>query len=130
MLAAKAGLLFSSTGNVEKDATDLKESADLYEVAYNAASVYLARGDLKKAQQQLELAQSKYYFLSLYLFKIHSDAHIIKLIEQCNERSNGMSKEEHEEELAVILTQLGYTYQLQGRSDDAMKIYKSLLGSE
>lgn len=63
LLAAKAGLLFSSNGNVEKDATDLKESADLYEVAYNAASVYLARGDLKKAQQQLELAQSKYFVI-------------------------------------------------------------------
>lgn len=41
-----------------------------------------------------------------------------------------MSKEEHEEELAVISTQLGYTYQLQGRSADAIKIYKSLLTSE
>ncbi|KAG2213198.1 hypothetical protein INT47_011347 [Mucor saturninus] len=107
LLAAKAGLLFSSGKAEEKDKADLKESADLYEVAYNAASVYLARGDLKKAQQQLELAKK-----------------------QCNERANGMSKEEHEEELAVISTQLGYTYQLQGRSADAIKIYKSLLSSE
>ncbi|KAI7894903.1 uncharacterized protein EV154DRAFT_437638 [Mucor mucedo] len=107
LLAAKAGLLFSSSKAEEKDKADLKESADLYEVAYNAASVYLARGDLKKAQQQLELAKK-----------------------QCNERANGMSKEEHEEELAVISTQLGYTYQLQGRSADAIKIYKSLLSSE
>lgn len=41
-----------------------------------------------------------------------------------------MSKEEREEELAVILTQLGYTYQLQGRSKDALEIYKSLLNSK
>ncbi|GAA5797535.1 hypothetical protein HPULCUR_002923 [Helicostylum pulchrum] len=107
LLAAKAGLLFSSDKAEEKDKADLKESADLYEVAYNAASVYLARGDLKKAQQQLELARK-----------------------QCNEKSNGMSPEEHEEELAVITTQLGYTYQLQGRSEDAIKIYKSLLKSK
>lgn len=61
LLAAKAGLLFSSNKAEEKDKADLKESADLYEVAYNAASVYLARGDLKKAQQQLELAKSKFW---------------------------------------------------------------------
>lgn len=41
-----------------------------------------------------------------------------------------MSKEEHEEELAIISTQLGYTYQLQGRSSEAMKIYKTLLNSQ
>jgi signal recognition particle subunit SRP72 len=41
-----------------------------------------------------------------------------------------MSAEEHEEELAVITTQLGYTYQLQGRSEDAIDIYKSLLKSK
>lgn len=50
-------------------------------------------------------------------------------IEQCSDRSQGMSKEEQEEELAVISTQLGYTYQLQGRANDAMKIYKQLLNS-
>lgn len=59
LLAAKAGLLFSSSKSATKDKTEVKESADLYEVAYNAASVYLARGDVKKAQQQLELAYSK-----------------------------------------------------------------------
>ncbi|KAG1078382.1 hypothetical protein G6F42_024292 [Rhizopus arrhizus] len=107
LLAAKAGLLFSTNSNAAvKDKSELKESADLYEVAYNAASVYLARGDVKKAQEQLELAHK-----------------------QCSDRSQGMSKEEQEEELAVISTQLGYTYQLQGRANDAMKIYKQLLNS-
>jgi signal recognition particle subunit SRP72 len=51
-------------------------------------------------------------------------------IEQCSDRSQGMSKEEQEEELAVIATQLGYTYQLQGRISDAMNIYKQLLNSQ
>ncbi|OBZ86276.1 Signal recognition particle subunit SRP72 [Choanephora cucurbitarum] len=106
LLAAKAGLLYSSDQQATQETDDLKESADLYEVAYNAASVYLARGDIKKAQQQLELAHK-----------------------QCSDRSQGMSKEEHEQELAVIATQLGYTYQLQGRSTDAMNIYKQLLTS-
>lgn len=41
-----------------------------------------------------------------------------------------MSPEEHEEELAVISTQLAYTYQLQGRSEDAMKIYKQVVDSK
>ncbi|KAL0141371.1 hypothetical protein V8B55DRAFT_1488735 [Mucor lusitanicus] len=107
LLAAKAGLLFSTNNKAAvKDKAELKESADLYEVAYNAASVYLARGDVKKAQEQLELAHK-----------------------QCSDRSQGMSKEEQEEELAVISTQLGYTYQLQGRANDAMKIYRQLLNS-
>jgi signal recognition particle subunit SRP72 len=52
------------------------------------------------------------------------------LTEQCSDRSQGMSKEEQEEELAVIATQLGYTYQLQGRTTDAMNIYKQLLNSQ
>ena len=61
LLAAKAGLLFSTNNTSSiKDKSELKESADLYEVAYNAASVYLARGDVKKAQEQLELAHSKW----------------------------------------------------------------------
>lgn len=57
LLAAKAGLAFLNK-NVDADAADVKESADLYEVAYNAASVYIARGDVKKAQEQLLLAYS------------------------------------------------------------------------
>ncbi|RCI01987.1 hypothetical protein CU098_009517 [Rhizopus stolonifer] len=105
LLAAKAGLLYSNPS--ANDNVELKESADLYEVAYNAAAVYLARGNIKKAQEQLELAHK-----------------------QCSDRSQGMSKEEHEEELAVIATQLGYTYQLQGRSTDAMNIYRQLLNSK
>jgi signal recognition particle subunit SRP72 len=40
-----------------------------------------------------------------------------------------MSQEEHKEELAVISTQLAYTYQLQGRTEEAVKIYKSLVNS-
>ncbi|CEP18307.1 hypothetical protein [Parasitella parasitica] len=107
LLAAKAGLLFSTDSTESaNDKSELKESADLYEVAYNAASVYLARGNVKKAQEQLELAHK-----------------------QCSDRSQGMSRAEQEEELAVISTQLGYTYQLQGRSKDAMNIYKQLLNS-
>ncbi|KAG1056959.1 hypothetical protein G6F43_001180 [Rhizopus delemar] len=105
LLAAKAGLLFSTN---EQDTSAVKESSeDLYEVAYNTASVYLARGEISKAQEQLELAQK-----------------------QCMEKSNHMSEEEQEEELAVIATQLGYTYQLQGRTTEAIKIYHSVLNSK
>ncbi|EIE87601.1 hypothetical protein RO3G_12312 [Rhizopus delemar RA 99-880] len=105
LLAAKAGLLFSTN---EQDTSAVKESSeDLYEVAYNTASVYLARGEISKAQEQLQLAQK-----------------------QCMEKSNHMSEEEQEEELAVIATQLGYTYQLQGRTTEAIKIYHSVLNSK
>lgn len=105
LLASKAGLLFSTS---ERDMSAIKESSEeLYEVAYNTASVYLARGEIPKAQEQLELAQK-----------------------QCKEKSNHMSQEEQEEELAVIATQLGYTYQLQGRTSEAIKIYQSVVNSK
>lgn len=123
LLAAKAGLAFLNKDKAG-DATNVKESADLYEVAYNAASVYIARGDIKKAQEQLLLAHSKFE-------KKHrlTHSHTWKL-EQCKDRSQGMSQEEHEEELAVISTQLAYTYQLQGRTEDALKIYKQVIDSK
>lgn len=57
LLAAKAGLLFSTYQSKEIDPVK-ERSEDLYEVAYNAASVYLAQGNIAKAQEQLELAQS------------------------------------------------------------------------
>lgn len=38
-------------------------------------------------------------------------------------------QEEIDEELAVIATQLAYAYQLEGRVDDAMEIYQSVLAS-
>lgn len=41
-----------------------------------------------------------------------------------------MSEEEQEQELAVITTQLGYTYQLQGRTSEAIQIYQSVLNSK
>ncbi|KAI9276069.1 hypothetical protein BY458DRAFT_473315 [Sporodiniella umbellata] len=103
LLASKAGLLLST-----KEDADISQetSEDLYEVAYNTASVYLARGEISKAQEQLELAQK-----------------------QCKEKTN-MSQEEQEEELVVIKTQLGYIYQLQGHVAEAVEIYRSVLDSK
>lgn len=40
-----------------------------------------------------------------------------------------MSHEEIDEELAVIATQLAYTYQLQNRLEEAMEIYESVVSS-
>jgi signal recognition particle subunit SRP72 len=57
LLAAQAGLLFSHPETDKK--VEVGNGSDLYEVAYNAASVYLARGQVKKAQEQLEMAKSK-----------------------------------------------------------------------
>ncbi|KAI8989360.1 hypothetical protein BDB01DRAFT_781522 [Pilobolus umbonatus] len=103
LLAVKAGLLFSQK---KADCDMVEQSADLYEVAYNAASVYIACGDLTNAQKKLVLAKK-----------------------QCNDKSVGISQEELDEDLAIINTQLAYTYQLQGRVEEAKKIYQSVLDS-
>ncbi|KAF7726038.1 Signal recognition particle core component [Apophysomyces ossiformis] len=108
LLAAKAGLLFSQPGRSKTLEASGISGLDLYEVAYNVASVYLGRGELEKASEHLEKARK-----------------------QCNARLAGsdMSHEEIDEELAIIATQLAYTYQLQGRLDEAMEIYESVLSS-
>ncbi|KAG0170994.1 hypothetical protein DFQ28_001350 [Apophysomyces sp. BC1034] len=100
LLAAKAGLLFSKSGKNKSADVNSTSGVDLYEVAYNVASVYLGRGELEKASEYLEKA-----------------------------RRTDMSHEEIDEELAVIATQLAYTYQLQGRLDEAMEIYESVVSS-
>ncbi|ORY95441.1 hypothetical protein BCR43DRAFT_557592 [Syncephalastrum racemosum] len=110
LLAAKAALAFT-----DKDASPEKEpildqvsKQASYEVAYNAASLHLARSDLDEARKQLETARKT-----------------------CHEKLTEADtpQEEIDEELAVIATQLAYTYQMQGRLDDAMEIYQSVLDS-
>ncbi|KAL0076431.1 hypothetical protein J3Q64DRAFT_1771746 [Phycomyces blakesleeanus] len=111
LLAAKAGLLFANP----KAKDDVKEplydvsAPGAYEVAYNAASVHLARSELDLAREQLESARK-----------------------QCNERMTeaGLSHEEIDEELAVIAAQLAYTYQVQGRTEEAKELYESVLNSK
>ncbi|KAI9270443.1 hypothetical protein BDA99DRAFT_501798 [Phascolomyces articulosus] len=104
LLAAKMGLAFS-----EKSAeTNTVIETSQYEVAYNAASLHLACGQLDEARKQLESAR-----------KVCHD----RLTEQ------DTPQEEIDEELAVIATQLAYTYQRQGRAEEAMEIYQSVIDS-
>ena len=53
------------------------------------------------------------------------------ITEVCHDRLTEADtpQEEIDEELAVIATQLAYTYQRQGRVDDAMEIYQSVIDS-
>ncbi|KAI9022255.1 hypothetical protein CLU79DRAFT_751852 [Phycomyces nitens] len=111
LLAAKAGLLFANPkakDNVKEPLYDIS-APGAYEVAYNAASVHLARSELDLAREQLEFARK-----------------------QCNERMTeaGLSHEEIDEELAVIAAQLAYTHQLQGRTEEAKELYESVLNSK
>ncbi|KAI8150157.1 hypothetical protein BJV82DRAFT_662248 [Fennellomyces sp. T-0311] len=103
LLAAKMGLAFS-----EKCVASPAIETSQYEVAYNAASLHLANGQLDDARKQLESARKV-----------------------CHERlmDADTPQEEIDEELAVIATQLAYTYQRQGRLGDAMEIYQSVIDS-
>ncbi|KAI9495305.1 hypothetical protein BDB00DRAFT_814071 [Zychaea mexicana] len=103
LLAAKMGLAYC-----EKSTENTVIESSQYEVAYNAASLHLARGQLDEARKQLEAARKV-----------------------CHDRLTeaDMPQEEIDEELAVIATQLAYTYQRQGRVKDAMEIYQSVIDS-
>ena len=41
-----------------------------------------------------------------------------------------VAEEEIESEMGVVRTQLAYTYQLQGKNDDAQKLYNQVLKSK
>lgn len=63
LLAAKTGLAFSSpkdAASLEVTTTAADEDAlkSQYELAYNAASLHIARSELDKARAQLEAARS------------------------------------------------------------------------
>ena len=44
--------------------------------------------------------------------------------------SQDVAEEEIESEMGVVRTQLAYTYQLQGKNDDAQKLYNQVLKSK
>ncbi|CAO3635911.1 unnamed protein product [Cunninghamella blakesleeana] len=104
LLAAKTGLLFEHPGESLSVNTNTKQNG--YEVTYNTATALLAQGDINQAIELLEVARK-----------------------QCNERlrEQDLPREEIDEELAVIATQLAYAYQLQGRIDEAKVIYEDVV---
>ncbi|KAI9305739.1 hypothetical protein BJ944DRAFT_161177 [Cunninghamella echinulata] len=104
LLAAKTGLLFDHPE--ESLIVDIDPKHSGYEVTYNTATALLAQGDFNQAINLLEEARK-----------------------HCSERlrEQGLPREEIDEELAVIATQLAYAYQMQGRVDEAKVIYQDVV---
>ncbi|KAI8812320.1 hypothetical protein BJ742DRAFT_735981 [Cladochytrium replicatum] len=86
-----------------------KTSIQMYEMTYNLACMALASGNLKEATQLLEKSRK-----------------------QCRDvlLSESYGEEEIEQELAIIVAQLGYIYQLQGREGEALDLYQGILKSK
>ncbi|KAJ1570021.1 Signal recognition particle core component, partial [Nowakowskiella sp. JEL0078] len=104
--AVKAAAYAVSTSQLEVKSFD--DSIDTYEMAYNLACVNIASGRLPEAIKLLEKARKKC-----------RDA----LVEE------EYAEEEIEQELAVIVVQLGYVFQLQGRESEALELYQGVLKS-
>lgn len=60
LLAAQTGLAFSSASSSSKPEPIAVSNESQYEIAYNAASLHLARLELDEARKQLEVARSKF----------------------------------------------------------------------
>lgn len=83
---------------------------DTYELCYNAACLSLGQNDVETAQQKLKRAE--------------------ELCQKSLEDDPDIGEEEIESEMGVVRTQLAYAYQLQGRNDDAQKLYNQVLKSK
>jgi signal recognition particle subunit SRP72 len=80
-----------------------------FEFAFNAACSFIASGDYKAAEMHLNLAQ-----------------------QVCRKtlQEDGASEEEIQDELAIVLVQMGYCLQMMGREAEAMELYNSVLKSK
>ncbi|XP_013417430.1 signal recognition particle subunit SRP72 [Lingula anatina] len=97
--AVMAALQISGTQDVE----DLGLEEDSYELLYNSACLHLAKGLYKKAEDKLRKAEE----MCRQTFSEDADA----------------TEEELEDELAIIRVQLGFALQMQGRTEEALKLY-------
>ncbi|KAI9279018.1 hypothetical protein BC943DRAFT_284326 [Umbelopsis sp. AD052] len=104
--AVKASMI-TSTGSLN-DKHALKDNTETYELAYNSACGQIAQGNLTKAQDLLESAK-----------KICRESMI----------RDDYTEADIEQELAVIVAQLAYVYQLQGKTDQAVELYQSIVKS-
>ncbi|KAI8814845.1 hypothetical protein BJ742DRAFT_750619, partial [Cladochytrium replicatum] len=105
--AAKAAARLANVPGVDSKLP--KTSIQMYEMTYNLACMALASGNLKEATQLLEKSRK-----------------------QCRDvlLSESYGEEEIEQELAIIVAQLGYLHQLQGREDEALDLYQGILKSK
>lgn len=82
---------------------------DTYELCYNASCLSIANGEINVAAEKLLKAQ--------------------ELCRKSMEEDGDVTEEELESELGVLRVQLGYTCQIQGKDDEAMKLYNQVLKS-
>ncbi|GAB5589568.1 Signal recognition particle subunit SRP72 [Umbelopsis nana] len=104
--AVKASML-TATGSLD-DQHALKDNTETYELAYNSACSQIAQGNLTKAQDLLESAK--------------------KICRESMVRDE-YTEADIEQELAVIVVQLAYVYQLQGKTEQAIELYQSIVKS-
>lgn len=91
----------------EKKQVDVDLQLSSYEQMYNKSCQLLGAGKAKEGEEMLNkaIAECKEYF----------------------EDDPDVTEEEIESELSVLKVQLGYAMQLQGREDEAMKIYNQVI---
>ncbi|KAF9582734.1 hypothetical protein BGW38_010828, partial [Lunasporangiospora selenospora] len=101
--ACKAAILYS--GQPLDDKWKLEDVTKVtYELSFNSACARISAGDYTQALKLLEEAK-----------------------EICRETLRDYEEEEIEQELAIILVQTAYVYQLLGRTEQAREIYQSVL---
>ncbi|XP_047128704.1 signal recognition particle subunit SRP72 isoform X1 [Hydra vulgaris] len=80
---------------------------DTYELCYNYGCLLIAQGNLNKAEQVLKNAEA--------------------ICRKSLEADEEITEEEIEEDLGVIRAQLGYIYQLEGKTTEALSAYNSVM---
>ncbi|KAI8911311.1 hypothetical protein DFJ77DRAFT_469585 [Powellomyces hirtus] len=88
------------------DQMETEQPIDSYEIMYNTACLHLAKGELERAAQLLKAATRS-----------------------CREalEEDNYTEEEIEHELGIVSLQLAYVYQIQGKVDEAEKLYRAAL---
>ncbi|CAH3021478.1 unnamed protein product [Porites evermanni] len=95
-------------GGLEMDDPGLRE--DTYELCYNSACLSLGQNDVEAAEVKLKKAE--------------------ELCETSLQDDPDIAEEEIEAEMGVVRTQLAYAYQVQGKNDEAQKLYNQVLKSK
>ncbi|KAF9912534.1 hypothetical protein BX616_010314 [Lobosporangium transversale] len=113
--ACKAAVLYSGQSLDSKwmsldESTNSKTTAptsQTYELSFNAACAKIAQGEYSQALKLLE--ESK---------------------RVCREALKDYDEEEIEQELAIIVVQIAYVYQLMGKTEQAKELYQTVLKSK
>ncbi|KAJ7392451.1 Signal recognition particle core component [Desmophyllum pertusum] len=98
----------SQWGGLNMEDPGLRE--DTYELCYNSACLSLGQNDIETAQEKLKKAE--------------------ELCQTSLQDDPDIAEEEIESEMGVVRTQLAFTYQLQGKNEDAQKLYNQVLKSK